>query len=1077
MKFRSPIDVDGYISLTTQNPGTTPTKYLVQDANGKIAFRTGQELKVDIGVDYTSVLKHQVKAGVAINKGQAVYVTSADGTNMTVGLASNTAEVTSSKTMGLLNATVAANGFADVITEGLLAGLNTIGANAGDPVWLGTNGNLIYGLANKPYAPNHLVFIGIVTRVNANNGEIFVKAQNGFELDELHDVDLKTTAKVNGHLLGYNGSLWVNKTIAEWLGYTPYNASNPVGYTTNVGTVTSVSGTGNYGGLTLSGTVTSSGNLTLGGTPTGTWPISVSGNADTVDNLHASDFVRAYSTSNDNIDSDWGQSFKTFDPIPSGTPPIASPNLRTINIGENYGRRTQLSFDYAANRAWFRRRQDSTWSAWSEFIHSDNISSFAVPSSRTITINGTSYDLSANRSWTVTASETDTLATVTARGATTSTALNLNGNVNFFSQLSVENQSTFARLAFNKLTFWDWQGSGDIITIDGGYLEAANSLRAPIFYDSNNTGYYVDPASTSNLNGLTVAGTISGNISGNAGGSSAYSRYFPTNYVGGVQSNPQVYFNYSQGLNVAMTGSWSTWSDTVWINGYSGADVPNMCALHFLRNGQPRMSISTQTREATSYGTYYEVLTDYNYASRSSFSGAVYGTIYYDSGNTGYYCDPASTSNLNGVNIQGLLQVAGSTGNYNEGMRLVSGTGSWSNIQFGANMTGAGTQANQWIVGKRPDGNFVISLAGNQEGGSRFLIQQDGRVQSPVYYDGDDTNYYVDPNGSSRMVTVNADRLATPYAQNPDNSHPGFGIRPFYSWNTGQANNPTAGYSNGISIGSHPGDQSYGFQIVQNMWDDNLYFRRYNAGWQGWRTALDSSNYTGYRDWGGNAIYAGILYDGNNTGYYVDPASTSRMNYINADFIRSYSYLYLDYQYGSTVVGVYNSTKFQGVFAMGDSYKLAIDGTSCANHYGIAWSHPNAGGQAANLSSHGMLVQQAGTTMAAISTNIWASGDIIAYSDIRVKDNIQIIDNPLERLKKVRGVTFTRTDFEDKEKRYAGVIAQEMREALPEVVSENSEGHLSVSYGNTVSLLIEAIKEQQTQIEELKQLVKQLINK
>jgi hypothetical protein len=53
------------------------------------------------------------------------------------------------------------------------------------------------------------------------------------------------------------------------------------GYTTNTGTVTSVSGTGGYGGLTLSGTVTSSGNITLGGTPTGTWPISVSGNAAT----------------------------------------------------------------------------------------------------------------------------------------------------------------------------------------------------------------------------------------------------------------------------------------------------------------------------------------------------------------------------------------------------------------------------------------------------------------------------------------------------------------------------------------------------------------------------------------------------------------------------------------------------------------------------------------------------------------------------------------------------------------------------------------------------------------------------
>jgi hypothetical protein len=90
-------------------------------------------------------------------------------------------------------------------------------------VWLGTSGNLIYGLANKPYAPQHLVFIGVVTRVNANNGEIFVKVQNGFELNETHDVDLKTVVPVNGDVLGYNGTLWVNKTIAAWLGYTPAN--------------------------------------------------------------------------------------------------------------------------------------------------------------------------------------------------------------------------------------------------------------------------------------------------------------------------------------------------------------------------------------------------------------------------------------------------------------------------------------------------------------------------------------------------------------------------------------------------------------------------------------------------------------------------------------------------------------------------------------------------------------------------------------------------------------------------------------------------------------------------------------
>lgn len=182
-------------------------------------------------VDYTSRLQHQVKAGVAINKGQAVYVTSADGTNMIVGLASNSSEATSSKTMGLLDATVSTNGFANVVTEGLLAGLDTSAAGTeGDPVWLGTGGNLIYGLANKPYAPAHLVFIGIVTRKNNSNGEIFVKVQNGFELNEIHDVDLKTNVPVNGELLGFNGTLWVNKTIAGWLGYTPANASGTTNY-------------------------------------------------------------------------------------------------------------------------------------------------------------------------------------------------------------------------------------------------------------------------------------------------------------------------------------------------------------------------------------------------------------------------------------------------------------------------------------------------------------------------------------------------------------------------------------------------------------------------------------------------------------------------------------------------------------------------------------------------------------------------------------------------------------------------------------------------------------------------------
>jgi hypothetical protein len=106
---------------------------------------------------------------------------------------------------------------------------------------------------------------------------------------------------------------------------------------------------------------------------------------------------------------------------------------------------------------------------------------------------------------------------------------------------------------------------------------------------------------------LTSKNKITGDISGSAA-------YFPTAYIGGTQANPQTYFNQNMGLRVAMTGIGfgGPWSDTLWINGYSGGDVLPMCALHFIRNGTPRFGISAQNSNGTSYGTNYEVWTAYN---------------------------------------------------------------------------------------------------------------------------------------------------------------------------------------------------------------------------------------------------------------------------------------------------------------------------------------------------------------------------------------------------------------------------------------------------------------------------------
>lgn len=94
-----------------------------------------------------------------------------------------------------------------------------------------------------------------------------------------------------------------------------------------------------------------------------------------------------------------------------------------------------------------------------------------------------------------------------------------------------------------------------------------------------------------------------------------------------------------------------------------------------------------------------------------------------------------------------------------------------------------------------------------------------------------------------------------------------------------------------------------------------------------------------------------------------------------------------------------------------------------------------------------------------------ASGSIAANSDRRIKTDLQVIPNALEKVKKISGYTFMRTDADLP--RQAGVIAQELLEVLPEVVHKNDEGIYSVSYGNIVALLIEALKEESAKREEL----------
>jgi hypothetical protein len=109
----------------------------------------------------------------------------------------------------------------------------------------------------------------------------------------------------------------------------------------------------------------------------------------------------------------------------------------------------------------------------------------------------------------------------------------------------------------------------------------------------------------------------------------------------------------------------------------------------------------------------------------------------------------------------------------------------------------------------------------------------------------------------------------------------------------------------------------------------------------------------------------------------------------------------------------------------------------------------------------------------AVTGNITATGDVIAYasSDRRLKDNIVNIENPIEKVQKLNGVTWDWNDNADelqKSTPTVGVIAQEVEEVLPQLVNTRDNGYKAVDYAKLTGLLIEAIKDQQKQIDELK---------
>ena len=190
-----------------------------------------------IGTSSNSLFAYVTNADtVPITKGEPVYAFGGTGDRLTVKRAFNTSDAGSARTIGVvLSSSIGVNQKGFIIIEGLLDGLSILPTatwSDGDTVYLGTTAGSITNV--KQYAPNHLVYLGTVTTAsNGSSGRWYVKVQNGYELDELHNVQAQSPS--------LNDTLWYDSTVTpgQWktasiptiLGYTPVTNARTISTT------------------------------------------------------------------------------------------------------------------------------------------------------------------------------------------------------------------------------------------------------------------------------------------------------------------------------------------------------------------------------------------------------------------------------------------------------------------------------------------------------------------------------------------------------------------------------------------------------------------------------------------------------------------------------------------------------------------------------------------------------------------------------------------------------------------------------------------------------------------------------
>lgn len=186
------------INVNTSVVDVNATQQVVE-----VQANTGLIINTNV-VNLVTLVRNQT--GSTIPAGSVIYINGATGNKPTIALASALMESTSSKTFGITAQSITNNSTGYVVTVGELININTSAFNEGQSLWLGNTAGSI--VTSVPAEPSHSVFLGYCIRSHPNFGIIEVRIQNGYELDELHDVSAGSPS--DGDVLQYVSStgLW-----------------------------------------------------------------------------------------------------------------------------------------------------------------------------------------------------------------------------------------------------------------------------------------------------------------------------------------------------------------------------------------------------------------------------------------------------------------------------------------------------------------------------------------------------------------------------------------------------------------------------------------------------------------------------------------------------------------------------------------------------------------------------------------------------------------------------------------------------------------------------------------------------